>query len=89
MARLINALRESSVLVRLSFDVGKQYTNSKKVTPSKLALLELISKLIQMLGIVSEELTRKAISKFGMNSRFSVLKKASRLQVICLDNFES
>ena len=88
MAKLINGIRSSSVLVRLSFDgtadsVFMNSRSNRKLSIAKQNFSCLVKQILKMLDLLSEELTRKAKSRLGNRmAHLPFLKKASHLQLI-------
>ena len=74
--KLIKAIRESTVLVRLTFDIGNNWMNEETIN--------FIKQFISILDILSENLTARSIARHSENAHAAVLKKASRLQLIYL-----
>ena len=74
IGKFVKAIRESSVLARLTFDVGNDL-----VSHDQNNMWKFVKQVVRLLDLTSESLTEKAIAKHGINSGVSTLKKASRL----------
>ena len=82
--KLIKAIRESAVLVRLTFDLGA-ITFGYGTGPYIGETINFIKQLISILDILSENLTARSMARHSENAHAAVLKKASRLQLIYLN----
>ena len=73
IGKFVKAIREASVLTRLTFDLGNISVSKKN------SVRPFVKQVVRLLDLTSESLTERAIAKHGVNSGVSTLKKASRL----------
>ena len=83
IGKFVKAIRESSVLARLTFDVGNDLVSREQNN-----MWKFVKQVVRLLDLTSEFLTERAIAKHGVNSHVSTLKKASRLQTIVVQGHD-